>query len=211
LNTSIHEVKDKCRRNLNKYTIKAFSFIPEIDNPLILDIGCGTGEPTLALAEHSNGHFYAVDADISCISFLKEKVNTLNYADRIEVIHASVFDIDIMQKFDVVIAEGLLNVIGFEEGLPILTKFLKQKGYLIIHDELHNDVEKKALFQRHNLELLNSFELDESIWWNDYYFYLEHSIKHVNKQLLFAAEIKEIEDFKKNPQIFRSIYYVLQK
>lgn len=210
LNT--YEIKDNCRRNLNKYTIKAFSFIPKIDNPLILDMGCGTGVPTLALIEICNGNVYAIDSDNSCLLWLKEKVDALNYSDRIKVVHASVFDTNLFyKKFDIILAEGLLNVIGFEKGLPILIKYLKHNGYLIIHDELHNDTEKKTIFQKYNLELLNLFELDENVWWNDYYCCLERSIKHKDNDLLFEKEINEIIEFKKNPKKFKSIYYVLQK
>ena len=36
MNLNAYEIRDKCRGNLNKYTIKAFLSIPKIDNPLIL-------------------------------------------------------------------------------------------------------------------------------------------------------------------------------
>lgn len=210
LNT--YEIRDNCRRNLAKYTLKAFSCIPKIDNPAILDVGCGTGEPVLALLEICNGKIYAVDSDKACVSILNEKVNALNYSNRIKVIHASLFDTNLFrEKFDIILAEGLLNVIGFENGLPILIKHLKQMGYLIIHDELHNDAEKKNLFQKYNLKLLSSFILDEDVWWNDYYFCLEKSIKNKDDELLFEKEINEIIEFKKNPKSCRSIYYILKK
>ncbi|HBW35358.1 class I SAM-dependent methyltransferase [Desulfosporosinus sp. BICA1-9] len=83
------EIRDNCRKNLNKYTIKAFSIIPKIDNPQLLDMGCGTGVPTL-LMEVCNGKIYAVDPDNSSLFWLKEKVKKLNYSDRIRIIHASV-------------------------------------------------------------------------------------------------------------------------
>ncbi len=206
-----YEIRDRCRRNLNKYTIEAFSLIPQIDKPLILDMGCGTGVPTLALMEIGNGSIYAVDSDNSCLLWLEEKVKTLNCADRIKVIHASAFDENLFdEKFDIILTEGLLNVIGFETGLPMLIKHLKDIGYLIIHDEFKSDREKRAIFKKYNLELLNSFVLDENVWWDDYYHCLEKSIIKENKGL-FEREINEIIEFKKNPEIFRSIFYVLKK
>ena len=211
MNPNPYEIRDRCRRNLNKYTLKAFSLIPQIDKPLILDMGCGTGVPTLALMEISNGSIYAVDSDDSCLLWLEEKVKALNCADRIKVIHASVFDKNLFdKKFDIVLAEGLLNVIGFETGLPVLIKHLKDIGYLIIHDEFKSDREKRALFKKYNLELLNSFVLDENVWWDDYYRCLEKSISKETEGL-FEREINEIIEFKKNPEIFRSMYYVLKK
>lgn len=205
------EIRDRCRSNLNKYTIKAFSSIPQIDKPLILDLGCGTGVPTLALMEISNGSVYAVDSDNSCLLWLEKKVRVLNCAERIKVIRASAFDEYLFdEKFDIVLAEGLLNVIGFETGLPVLIKHLKDIGYLIIHDEYKSDGEKRAIFKKYNLELLNSFVLGENVWWDGYYGCLEGLIIRENQEL-FAREVHEIIEFKKNPAIFRSIYYVLKK
>lgn len=210
MNPNPYEIKDRCRRNLNKYTFKALSSIPQIDKPLILDMGCGTGVLTLALTEIRNGRIYAVDSDDSCLLWLKEKVKALNCADRIKVIHASAFDENLFdEKFDIVLAEGLLNVIGFQMGLPVLIKYLKDSGYLIIHDEFKSDREKRVLFKKYNLELLNSLVLDENVWWDDYYRCLEKSISTENEGL-FEKERHEIIEFKKNPEIFRSIYYVLR-
>lgn len=210
MDQNLHQIKDECRKTLNKFTIRAFSSIPKINYPLILDMGCGTGVPTLALIEICNGTIYAVDSDEACLLWLKEKVKALNCSNRIKVINASVFDTNLFNlKFNIILAEGLLNVIGFEEGLPILLNYLQHNGYLIIHDELHNNKEKIILFEKNNLEILDSFELDETVWWNDYYRCLEKSIKDYENDGLFANEVKEIIEYNKNPNQFRSIYYVL--
>jgi len=42
--------KDNLREGLNKYTRKAYLMLPELDKPRILDIGCGSGVPTMELA-----------------------------------------------------------------------------------------------------------------------------------------------------------------
>ncbi|SDH88175.1 L-2-amino-thiazoline-4-carboxylic acid hydrolase [Desulfosporosinus hippei] len=209
---NLNQIKDDCRKNLIPYTLKAFSMIPAIDQPLILDMGCGTGVPSLALAEIYFGSIWAVDSDSESLEWLKQKVEVLNFSHRVKISQASLFDVHLpVGSFDIVLAEGLLNVVGFEKGLPVLVDFLKPGGHLIIHDELKDDPEKQRIFARHDLELLQAFELDENVWWQDYYAYLEKSIQLAKNASLFENERKEIAEIKKYPEKFRSIYYVLQK
>lgn len=211
MNINKYKIKDDCRKNLNKYTIQAFSIIPKIENPTILDIGCGTGEPSLAIINNCNGIIYAVDHDEASLSWFNEKVITLNLSDRIKIYHDSILNpLQFKMKFDIVVAEGLLNVIGFEKGLSILLQNIKNNGYLLIHDELKNDSEKKTFFKKNNLIILDSFQLNDDVWWNEYYNCLEIKIQSLNNDELFKNEIKEINDYKIDSQSFKSIYYILQ-
>lgn len=72
--TDFENAKDRVRERLNKFTVKAFQMIPEMDKPRILDVGCGSGVPTLKLAELSNGHITALDIDQNVIDSLKRKI-----------------------------------------------------------------------------------------------------------------------------------------
>lgn len=202
---------DSCRENLIKYTIKAFSIIPKMDYPYILDIGCGTGVPTLALMDICDGYFTALDSDKSSLLWLQEKANRMKYNERIEIINASVYDeIKLKNKFDVILAEGLLNVIGFESGLNILLNKIKKGGYIIIHDELKDDAKKRKIFENNKLLLLDSFVLNNDVWWNEYFYPLEKKIEESKEQEIFKKEIKEIDEYRNNPELFQSIYYVLK-
>jgi ubiquinone/menaquinone biosynthesis C-methylase UbiE len=42
--------KESIRKRLLKYTRRAFRMLPEMGGPRMLDIGCGSGVPTLELA-----------------------------------------------------------------------------------------------------------------------------------------------------------------
>ena len=211
MNAEVHEIRDRCRRNLNQYTLKAFSQIPRMEKPHILDMGCGTGEAALAVLKRTDGHIVGVDADPSCLSRFREKVRGAEDGDRITIIQGSALDTDILKgKFDIVLAEGVLHIIGFEKGLNILLGHLHQNGYLIIHDGLDRDGEMRGLFAKYNLALLDFFVLDEAVWWNDYYKHLEEAVRGKDSSV-FREEISEIAAYKENPERFSSICYVLHR
>lgn len=215
MNIDPMEIKDICRKGLIKYLIKAVSIIPKIERPLILDIGCGTGVTTLALADLYAGNIYAVDLNKKSLSRLEEKIKSLNLSDRIITIHSSVFNLKFTDvKFDIVLAEGLLNIIGFENGILIVNQNIKEDGYFIIHDEIANHKKKMKIIEKNNYKLIDSFELNEDIWWNNYYNIMEEKITSYNDKNicdLFKDDMREIEMYKKDPMRFRSIYYILKK
>ena len=66
---------EKLRQKLLKYTREAYYLLPEMDKPNILDIGCGTGIPTLELAELSNGEITGIDIDGAALDKFKKRVN----------------------------------------------------------------------------------------------------------------------------------------
>ena len=210
------QIKDRCRQGLLKYTRKAFLSIPPVDNPEILDIGCGTGVPTLEIASLTAGHITAVDADSSALAWLEKKISDAGYEDRITLINDSVFTLSFQEKqFDIIVAEGLFNMTGFEKGLRYFTPFLKNNGHFLIHDEDTARDEKHELFTGLGYTLIFSLELDESVWWNDYCACLEKSMQEYRTcrdfDRIFAGEIQELDMYRRAPSRFRSIYYVLRK
>ena len=201
MNKEYFEIKDNCRKGLLKYLTKAISIIPAIENPRILDVGCGSGVPTLMIAENFNGKITAIDTDTKSINIFREKVKGLNLSNRITISNSSLFDINVKNnQYDLILAEGLLNVVGFEKGFLKILKLLKKKGFIIIHDEFQNKNEKIKFINNNDCKILNSFVLDEQIWWNDYYKCLEKEIfSNSNKEFLklFQSDLQEIKLFKK--------------
>jgi ubiquinone/menaquinone biosynthesis C-methylase UbiE len=209
------QIKDKCRKGLLKYLSEAFMFVPKIQDPKILDIGCGTGVPTLWLANNYGGTITAIDADEQPINWLQEKIKEENLETRITALNISFFEFTSKPcNFDIILAEGFLNVVGFEQGFPKAMELLENHGYFVIHDE-YKDNERKCCFMgTQPCELIGSLYLDENAWWDCYYRQLATEInefKDEQTKALFKTDLKEIEYYKVDPTSFRSIYYVVKK
>ena len=208
------EIKDTCRYGLIKYLADALEQLPEINSPKILDIGCGTGVTTLFMADIFNGIIHGIDTNAKSISHLKNKIIKKKLSGKVFTEVISVLNLEFESNlFDIILAEGLLNIIGFEKGLSIAKKYLKINGYFIIHDELKNHNEKIKIFEKHYFKLIDYFELGEDIWWNDYYSCLEIQINSCKDEALrdlFKNDLGEIQMYKKDPSNFISVYYILQ-
>ncbi|MBN2363738.1 class I SAM-dependent methyltransferase [candidate division WOR-3 bacterium] len=208
---NLFEIKDECRKNLNKYTKKAFQKIPEIKKPLILDAGSGTGVPALSIIEYTDGVIYAVDNDEESIKWFRKIVSEKKLNDRIKIIDNSILRPGLFNfKFDIILAEGLLNAIGFYKGLETLLKYLKNGGFLIIHDEFRDDPMKRRHFRNNHLSLLGIIEISEDVWLNDYFSCMEKKLKMYVENNIAEKELSLIENQKKNAENLKSIYYILR-
>jgi cyclopropane fatty-acyl-phospholipid synthase-like methyltransferase len=209
------QIKDNCRKGLIKHLEKAFSIIPQIENPKILDIGCGTGVPTLWIADKYSGTITAIDTDKSSLDWLQNKINDENLVDKVTTFNTSFFDFKSNPEyFDIIIAEGFLNIVGFERGFLKVIKILKRNRHFIIHDEFKDHEKKFDFIQDNGCKIIDILYLDENVWWNDYYRQLESEISAIDSdqtKVLFTSDLKEIENYKMDSSSFRSIYYIIEK
>ncbi|MGY5855347.1 MAG: class I SAM-dependent methyltransferase, partial [Candidatus Thorarchaeota archaeon] len=60
-------IRDRLRINLLEFTRNAFRMLPQIEDPSIVDIGCGSGVQTIELAKMCNGHITAIDIDVEAL------------------------------------------------------------------------------------------------------------------------------------------------
>lgn len=216
----ILDLRDGCRQNLVTYTERAFQELPPIRKPDILDIGCGTGVPTMALAGMTDGRITAVDADAESLGRLREKAGDLLLTGRMTLIHGSLLSVDLpLEGFDIVWAEGLLNVIGFRTGMTRAGRYLKSGGFFVVHDECGGREEKLKIAGELHYELINSFKLSHDTWWKEYFQCLEKSIEmfkstRVMSRLdagVIGKELLEIRDFRENPGRGGSVFYIFRK
>ncbi len=212
--------KEQLRENFLKYTRKAYRLIPKIKNPEILDVGCGTGVPTIELAKLSNGHVTGIDIDESLLEILRIKIKDLGLTNQVSVLNESIKTMSFQEEsFDIIWSEGAVFVIGFEKSIYSWRKFLKPNGFLVLHDDIKGKTKKLGLIGKYGYKLAAEFDLSFEIWWNEYYSSLEKLIEKYKDKYPIDSELRsEIESdrnqvkmCKSTPEVVSSFYAILKK
>ncbi len=212
--------KDHIRENLNKYTRNAFKSLPKIENPHILDIGCGTGVPTIELAQISGGNVTGLDNDAASLDLLQNKIEFLGLTKQIKIINDSIFNMDFPEEsFDIIWAEGSVFVMGFENSIKEWHHFLKSKGFLVIHDEDKKKNKKLESIKKYSFKIIAQFDLSNRVWWKEYFIPLEKLVKEFRDKYTEDLELiqelnqdqNEIDKCRLDPQRACSFVVILQK
>jgi SAM-dependent methyltransferase len=200
---------------LLKYTTLAYTLLPALDRPRILDAGCGTGVPTVHLAEISGGTIVAVDTDAAAIAKLAEKLTHKGLSTRVQLMNAPMESLPFdKESFDIVWAEGSISRLGFEAALRLLGTYAKEGGFVVFHDEVGDYLHKISTVQATGYVLLGFFLLSQSVWWDEYYKPLDANLASADSasppHSLHAIK-KELEEYTMNPSRFQSAFFVTQK
>ena len=237
----IHQNLSREGSGRNIYTRKAFRLLTQLDNPRILDIGCGTGEPTLELARLSQGDITGLDIHQPYLDEFTKKIEQEGLSDRVKAVNCSMLEIDFPdESFDIIWAEGSIFVIGFEKGLKEWRRFIKPYGFLVIHEmvwlrpnppqEIYDywkklypgigtvpeNMERIAVC---GYDLIGHFTLPEDTWWIVYYGPLEMRIRELRRKYagnssaleVIDKEQREIDMYKKYHKWFGSGFFIMQK
>lgn len=194
--------------------------LPPLKNPRILDIGCGSGVPTLELARLSKGEIIGIDIDEAQLNKFNIKIKEAGLAHRVKTLKCSLKNIKFPNEhFDIIWAEGVTWLIGFQKGLPAWRRFIKPNGFLVVHDEM-GDIDKKVeLIGTSGYKFIDKFLVPGDAWWNKYYRPLEKRIDELRKKYhhnpkaltILDKEQREVEEFKKNPKYHGSVFFIMQK
>ena len=123
---------DDLRGGLLEHSRRAYSLIPRIDRPRILDIGCGSGLLTIELARMSAGDVVGIDVDESAIERLRRRAAQAGPSRRISAVNASLFDTGLPdESFDILWGEGALHLLEPCRSFPACRRLLKPGGFLV--------------------------------------------------------------------------------
>lgn len=157
----------------------------------VIDIGCGTGASSIALAQTYNAHVTAVDLFPQFLDRLESQASDLGLSDRITVVQADMADLDLANaSFDVVWSEGAAYNIGFRSAVESWRRLLRPGGVMVISEitwltssrpreieehwlaaypEIGTAASKITVLEEAGLSLRGYFVLSEAAWEDHYY------------------------------------------
>ena len=171
-----------------------------IQDKVVMDVGAGTGILSLFAASVGARKVYAIEA--SNTAFLcKEIVQQNGFADKIEVIHSAVEDIELVGvKVDVIVSEWmgfyLLHESMLDSVIAARDKFLADDGIM---------VPSAARICLAPVNMENFLEEKYEFWTNVCGFDFSAAIPHVNQKLLQEPLTTELDERQvmAPPQILR--------
>jgi ubiquinone/menaquinone biosynthesis C-methylase UbiE len=205
---------------LIKYTRKAFNLLPTLKNPHILDVGCGTGVPTIELAILSGGDVIGIDIDETALDILQAKLMEMRLNNKVGIIRKSILNMDFPdESFDIIWSEGSTGILGFKKSIRFFYRWLKPQGILVIHDEDKDKDLKLELLSKNGYQVLSQFEISANIWWQEYYAPLQLLITEFQNTHPHDTELlkelnkdqNEISRCKSNPILMSSFFIIMQK
>lgn len=207
---TLEGIRDDVRVNLLEFTQEAFQMLPPIDNPSILDIGCGTGIQSIELAKMCNGHITAIDIDIPALVFLQRKIKEQGLSHRFSIKQVSMLDLyHLGETYDIIWAEGSIYAIGFERGIRDWKNLLRKDGFLVVHDEDDRITAKLDIIKKYGYKIVGQIEVSHEEWEERYY---KPLLNILSKKRLPDSEFtkirKEIDTFKRTKM--GSIFFILQ-
>lgn len=224
-------------------TEKAFSFIKDKlpYNPTILDIGCGTGAATFALAKLNKATIYALDNYPKFLEKIKQNPKFKSFTIKPVLGDMTNLKFPEAQLFDVIWSEGAAYIYGFENALINWKKFLKPNGFMVISDCAWRKkgpypIELEKFWKEeyptmpyidefypkigaNGYTLISSFNLPKELFWTNYYDPQEKYIKNyidshkgdTKIANIFAGCINEIGIFKKYADYYGYSFFIMQK
>ena len=203
-------IRDSLRANLLEFTREAFKMLPQMDNPSILDIGCGSGLQSIELAKMCNGHITAIDIDVPALMLLQRRIKEQELSHRFSIKQVSIQDLHLLREtFNIIWAEGSIYAVGFEKGIRDWKQILKKDGFLVVHDENDRVDAKLQIIKKYGYKILGQIEVPHEEWEERYYKPLLSTLS--TKKLPesdFRDLRKEIDTFKRTKM--GSIFFVLQ-
>jgi ubiquinone/menaquinone biosynthesis C-methylase UbiE len=190
-------------------TRKAIGMLPESIKQRgreirMLDLGCGTGVPTIELAKQIDGTIVAVDNHQPYLDELRRRAEAENVSEKIRPLLGNMFHLEFEDgSFDLIWSEGALYMMGIRDALKTCGRLLKPGGFLGVSDMIwlkpdppepcRQFLEAEcsfladldavmAMMEEGGYEVLAHFTLPESAWLDNFYCPLEDRVRRLREK-----------------------------
>jgi len=174
-----------------------------LDTPDILDIGCGCGAQTLALAGMTRGGITAVDNHAPFVELLAKAARNKGLGTRIRPLVGDMKALDFPDKsFDLIWCEGAIYNIGFDKGISSWRRMLRPGGCMAVSEAawLRSDVPEECqkfwdgcypairdveanldAIGAHGFDTLGHFTEAQECWTQEFYAHLKERMRLMDK------------------------------
>jgi serine/threonine-protein kinase HipA len=223
-------------------TLRALAVVPGLPAvPDVLDVGCGPGRQTLALARATGGRITAVDLAPDFLAQVERRARAAGLEGRIATRRESLDALSLPDAaFDLVWSEGALYTVGFEKALRALRRLLRPGGALaateltwLVDDPpaaarafwreayppmTTREGNRRALAAAGYAPLAD-FALPDADWWQGYYAELEPRIAALRERVAgdpaaaaaLDASQREIDLRRAFPDAYGYVFYVARR
>ena len=117
-------------------TLRALAMCTELpERPDILDVGCGPGMQTLALARATGGAITAVDFHEPFLDDLRKSAEAAGVRERLNIMRGDMADLPFgPDTFDLIWSEGAAYIMGISEAFTAWRGFLRAGGYVVVSE-----------------------------------------------------------------------------
>jgi SAM-dependent methyltransferase len=175
-------------------TLRALGMCTELPaQPAVLDIGCGPGMQTMALAGATDGTVTAIDLIEQFLDQLRERAIAAGVRHRVQVMGADMADLPFgKHTFDLIWCEGAAYIMGISEAFTNWMEFLRPHGYLVVSEicwlmpeadvpadvvdfwrrdyagitDIAGNIER---IEACGYDVIGHFTLPDESWWTHYY------------------------------------------
>jgi ubiquinone/menaquinone biosynthesis C-methylase UbiE len=223
-------------------TARAFGLIRGLPaNPDVLDVGCGPGAQTLALASLTGSLVTAVDNHVLFLDDLRGRAGRAGFAGRIRTVQASMFELPFNEaSFDLIWSEGAIYQMGFDNGLRSWRRFLRPGGWIAVtevawlrddppaeifefwqagYPGIRSIADNLTAIRGDGYETAGHFVLPDSCWWDSYYVPILEKLPRLREKYrgdaealgVIDQETLEVELFKKYSAYYGYVFFVMKR
>lgn len=225
----------------DRNTLKALRLLPGLPpKPRVIDLGCGPGKQSLALARELGVKVTAVDIFEVFLEQLKADAQERGLGDMILPVQADMTKLQYPENsWDLVWSEGAIYLAGFEHGLRMCNPWLGSGGLMAVTEcswlkpgapqkvtefwsgnyPAMQDIETNIrTAQQAGYQMLNHFILPESDWLQEYWApmlprldELEATAQPGSSMARVIADTRlEIELYKKYSEYYGYVFYLMR-